>query len=504
MSELPVLITNNSGPIVIHVSSPAPKSTTNNNNNNKANMGAPVRKTRQGGRRAVLIIGFLVLLVSIVIFWESIGQLENASPRVASSSSSSESYSKKKQVFLSKSSPALDYSNSHQDFDFDINAPPIKKSFWDMSTERDEDVDQSSFIFWGRQQANRLDELDETVVKTRKKKKKKKKKLQPFPVITSDDDSVPQAAAGSVILAADALFCRKSVIDYVINATDLKDECDGLKKAFTKNCAGEEEPVLKSRRRLTKDNDNENDNGGYKTAKQRPINPLIWYQHRLHRITRYIRNWLEPKPVLLVEDEILEVWDEAALEVQQEWDWDLLSDDINNHRRLNEEESTERNLDETRATPVPNKTAVAVSNKPRNSLNLPTNLHHVSEKMLSETLMLSQEENIIKSVKNHTNATRTAAQTESAASQKAVSDTADLVSSVLNDPTSVEARTCCTSILNVFHENCFVDEEEELSDSRLVIVVAVIALCGLVKSLIRHFQIRWLPEAAGCILVGCK
>jgi hypothetical protein len=28
------------------------------------------------------------------------------------------------------------------------------------------------------------------------------------------------------------------------------------------------------------------------------------------------------------------------------------------------------------------------------------------------------------------------------------------------------------------------------------------ACCGVVKSLIRHFRILWLPEAAGCILVG--
>ena len=83
-----------------------------------------------------------------------------------------------------------------------------------------------------------------------------------------------------------------------------------------------------------------------------------------------------------------------------------------------------------------------------------------------------------------------------------MSDTTDLVSSVLNDPTSVEARTCCASILNVFHENCSVADDEELSDKRLFIGVFVIALCGLVKSLIRHFHLRWLPEAAGCILVG--
>jgi len=32
--------------------------------------------------------------------------------------------------------------------------------------------------------------------------------------------------------------------------------------------------------------------------------------------------------------------------------------------------------------------------------------------------------------------------------------------------------------------------------------VCVIALCGIVKSMIRHYKLRWLPEAGGCILVG--
>jgi hypothetical protein len=45
-------------------------------------------------------------------------------------------------------------------------------------------------------------------------------------------------------------------------------------------------------------------------------------------------------------------------------------------------------------------------------------------------------------------------------------------------------------------------EEEEFNDKRLFVIVCVIALCGVVKSLIRHFKLRWLPEAGGCILVG--
>jgi hypothetical protein len=225
----------------------------------------------------------------------------------------------------------------------------------------------------------------------------------------------------------------------------------------------------------------------------------------------------------MAEEEIIKEWDDAAFKVAQ--GWDALSDDdslpTSSHRRLIEErsneDSNEDSSDEERSNedpsdtpvvPLNNKTTPTPKEKPKLlSLAMPTNLHHVSEKTFMETLMLKQEENLIASVKaaqNQTNATKTDAAADAAASVKAVSDTTDLVSSVLNDPLSVEARTCCASILNVFHENCNVDEDDELSDSRLFIVVAVIAFCGLVKSLIRHFHIRWLPEAAGCILVGGK
>ena len=248
---------------------------------------------------------------------------------------------------------------------------------------------------------------------------------------------------------------------------------------------------------------------------------------------------LQPE-IFMIEDEILEEWDEATYQVQN--DWDIDTDDalargmegpslLSNQRILSQaddfaraetrleqkemkaQQVLEEQNSETTDPPVAassqssNKTSTSSKEKPKlSNLALPTNKHHVSEKMLSETLLLQQEEHLMAHVIAATSnaTTTTVAGAEAAKSSKAVSDTLEFVSSVLNDPSSVEARTCCTSILNVFHENCSVDEGDELSDSRLFIVVAVIALCGLVKSLIRHFQIRWLPEAAGCILVGGK
>ena len=59
-------------------------------------------------------------------------------------------------------------------------------------------------------------------------------------------DTLPENAdaiddyAYSPIPASDALECRSSVISFVINATDVKDECDGLRRAFDKACSVQE------------------------------------------------------------------------------------------------------------------------------------------------------------------------------------------------------------------------------------------------------------------------
>lgn len=431
-----------------------------------------------------------------------------------------------------------------------------------------------------------------------------KKKLQPFPVIRYDDDNIPRGAHGSVIHAADALLCRESVIDYVINATDLKDECDGLKKAFTKTCADDQDSgpvpgggsIVQSASGysspLHDDESETQKDGRVRSQRQRRLtkngidvpfsaanNPVIEWQYRLHRLTRFIRSQTSrllyrtatttKKDLLMAEDEVLEEWDDALEEVRRGWDWRnrdreiqfildwVVNEDSEDaydqqipaasnltfytvgsskppqqvHQRNLREESMATNGRNKRSDSMENdapslsilsqKDKVATNsttsanspqakdvpkdvNKHLANLALPTTMKHVSEKLLSETLMLQQEHKYMKAVHNQTNHTVSDAQADAMASVKAVSDANDLVSSVFNDPTSVEARTCCTSILNVFHENCNYEPEEELSDSRLFVAILIIAVCGLVKSLIRHFSIRWLPEAAGCILVGGK
>lgn len=431
----------------------------------------------------------------------------------------------------------------------DFGVVDADSNFDEGTSEENDDVFGGSFTFWG-QQANRLNEFDPKTIPDQKKLKKRKgakrgEKLRPFPVISETDDHVPQGAAGSVMRAADALLCKESVVDYVINATDLRDECGGLKKAFTKHCADDSpdvSPKRRGRRRLLLSLEDEPIE---KTPKD---NPVLAWKIRINQVMRDVGNF-PPR------SDYLDFWKWQAMQRQfhvgngrkmvalneaEQPDYSRMAAHMNPRGQRHRLEGSDPddpedefiandvvplprdpdapeprgNVDATQtSTHAPMTTqntteAAHLKEKPKVNLALPTNLVHVSEKMLSETLMLQQEDKIIASVKAAQNATNTTksskAAVKAAESAKAVGDAVDYVSSVLNDPTSVEARTCCTSILNVFHETCSVDEEEELSDRRLFIVVVVIALCGLVKSLIRHFQIRWLPEAAGCILVGGK
>ena len=343
-------------------------------------------------------------------------------------------------------------------------------------------------------------------------------KIGPFPVVQTNDDNIPLArlSVGSFLHASDALLCRESIIDYVINATDLKDECDGLKKAYTTNCVADEQ------------NEEPDAPLGSSSSRRRlPLikedNSVIYWQRQLFHWSRDIRSWWwkVATPVFMSEDQILDEWNDAAYEVEQGWDLSLYhQEDIarmlrgdEDNEKSNQKQDDEDDDDSTENKSLTmtveqekplqnsNKTTKVIS-KPLANLALPITSKHVSDKALTGTLMLQQDNNLMNAVKNQTNTTVTEAQADAQVSSKAVSDAADMISNVLNDPTSVEARTCCTSILNTFHENCSVDEEEELSDKRLFVGVAVVAFCGLVKSLIRHFSIRFLPEAAGCILVG--
>jgi hypothetical protein len=344
--------------------------------------------------------------------------------------------------------------------------------------------------------------------KMRERKEEEKPNVEPaFPVIDQSDDEIPTGKSSFAEGVAEQLECRKSVIDFVINATDAKDECNGLKKAFDKTCNSDSVGQIMAsadahpsadpqRRRL------------FEKRMRRD------WKLRLYQIARSLRSftatYLVPvdNSFFFAEDEILgDAWEEAQYQVRNDYDFvvhegirrRLIADGVPRYAtpRARFVQELELLQNATNATETPKK-------KPSQSLSLPTSSKHVSDQMLSETLMLQTEKDIEAAimVSNQTNATLNEAQSDAMASSKALHDTTAAVSALLNDPTSVEARTCCASILNVYHEHCDTTEDDHLSDSNLFIMVFIIAFCGLVKSLIRHFQIRWLPEAAGCILVG--
>jgi hypothetical protein len=523
-----------SGPVVVHFSKSSAET---------SKMGTITPRRMQKGRsRKLWIVTGLVIVVVIGMFYESKEQLETTGGPLGQTTLKSNTLQRYTTATMDVNAPPMMQQNSHSS---DSNRPQTQ-SFWELADNgsppsRPSSKPQSKFSLFSWGQSKRFEkEVPKKASKTTKKRKKQltqastNEKLHPIPVIDENDDRVPQAVAGAVLRAADALLCRESVIDYVINATDLKDECEGLKKAYTKNCGGDDEDesaVARRQRRLKN-----------APTRESTKNPVIQWQQWLHwKIHLMRRYWLPHQPkALLIEDEILNEWNDASYAVEMGWSIDaahatVLDDTTripsgplssSTKRKLNEaeefaraeqrlarKESVAESAAETAAsnliTPTPhrplppNKTVTVNKEKQKlSNLALPTSKHHVSEKMLSETLLLQQDDRLMAHVKAATNNATANAVADAAKSTKAVSDTFEFVSNVLNDPSSVEARTCCTSILNVFHENCYVDEEEELSDSRLFIVVAVIAVCGMVKSLIRHHQIRWLPEAAGCILVG--
>jgi hypothetical protein len=315
-----------------------------------------------------------------------------------------------------------------------------------------------------------------------------------------------------------ALKCSESVKNFVINATDGKDECDGLIKAYEKTCSDnthDEEPTKRSRRHLYEharkrrrklwDKLNTPILLRWRAYVYRTVNALKRLRHKLLLAIGCI-DYDVNSIFIFAEDEVLKAWDDAQhlvdnnlYEIVQSDARRLMNEDrciadadLEKHRRLQSGE------DENNEIPA-EKHGTTTSGT--TSLHLPINSQeHLSEKYANDALLLQENGIILKAANENTTVT----QDEATKSKKAVSDTGNAVSALLNDPSSKEAITCCSSILSVYHDLCSTDVEEQVSDSRLFFLVFVLACCGMVKSLIRHYRILWLPEAAGCILVGGK
>lgn len=335
---------------------------------------------------------------------------------------------------------------------------------------------------------------------------------------------------GVPLHASEALQCRESVINFVINATDGKDECDGLIKAFDKTCSNDETDTHDSRRRRQLENRRQPPSPS-RHRKRRLWDKLhVPYAIRLRALAyrtsrtlersaqclfRMLGSAEERSPFFFAEDEVFKAWDVAQYFVANSLDGliqsvarssmykeqCLLYEREEDEKRGRQMRQLEEKLEEEVSHELPPLVTDKAKGPPSSTaLQLPIkSQQHVSEKTANDALLLQQGEKIIKAANESL-----VAKEEAAKSKKSISATSDAVSAVLNDPSSVEARTCCASILNVYHELCSSDVEEQVSDKRLFFLVFIMACCGMVKSLIRHFRILWLPEAAGCIIVGGK
>ena len=63
----------------------------------------------------------------------------------------------------------------------------------------------------------------------------------------------------------------------------------------------------------------------------------------------------------------------------------------------------------------------------------------------------------------------------------------------------IENWECCSSLHSFYAEHC-----RNLGDITMSLLgfVIVLVVCVIVKSLVQKFEAHWLPESAGCILVG--
>jgi len=282
--------------------------------------------------------------------------------------------------------------------------------------------------------------------------------------------------------ASEKLQCPASALSFVINATDIKDECEGLRKAFDKTCGGH---PTNTREKYARE--------------KRNAGP----QRRRLSTLENIRSLNESNVIKVT------MWNPIR---------DYLKVRLDSLKHRQAQETQPDQVEDDNLQPVP---PVEEKKKPI-SPALPTSSFDVTDVTLNESLTLHADlDEIAKAIADITNHTMQEQEDSDASGTKnhnpqknhehkstaeehaeELKSTAVAVSAVINSPEALETQECCRSILKVFHEECDSPEEEEFNDKRLFVIVCVIALCGMVKSLIRHFKLRWLPEAGGCILVG--
>jgi len=312
-----------------------------------------------------------------------------------------------------------------------------------------------------------------------------------------------------------SLDCRDSVREFLDYSTDVKDECNGLRKAFEMTCSGD----------TTSSDDKDKSD-------------VLNQSHARRKLQGWDNEYLLPRS----NADIIKDSDSVAKN-QPSWIVShLRKKTISARRYITQLVDSNMEEDSVRSNTDPNKDEDGVDNekqkegeidlgdelvvadveeKPKISPSLPSTTGDLGSHMLSHAVTLAdgtsnEAINIVLETLDHTlssNSTKnnntsssgkplSLAEKDAAASTEAISAATAAISAVLNSPEAIEARTCCESILKVYHKECDNPDNEEYNDSKISLIVCVVAICGMVKSVINYFKIRWLPEAGGCILVG--
>lgn len=299
------------------------------------------------------------------------------------------------------------------------------------------------------------------------------------------------AASSEPKTAISKLECPAFVTDFIVNATDVKDECEGLTKAFDLTCNGSHK---KDRTKMARKSPPA---GGMRRRLSEFISATMYDSESSIKASTF----LQYSHVKIQQFKHKQQLNIKQLEHAERMKRRMLQGIEENYQA---EEAVQEDEEEEEDIPL--------------SPSLPTANMEVNDELLNDALTLNTDlEDIAKAIEDINNAT-TSVHSHSNDQNPNVPEsehhhhhqqteaeelnTAVAVSAVIHSPQVIETQACCRSILKVYHTECNTPENEEYNDKRLFVIVCVIALCGLVKSLIRHFKIRWLPEAGGCILVG--
>lgn len=389
------------------------------------------------------------------------------------------------------------YDHTRSTGGWDVNGPPVRLPPGETILSRRNDAAAMSNDAFSRRESEINNVGEDTVLAT---------------------ESSHVVASGGSVDATKALTCRQSVLDYVINATDAKDECDGLTKAFQKTC-GEtaaraahqyrQSSVLHGqakRQQRKQQRQRKNPPNGVRSSHSSRRLPHRKLHDKLRkrfewRLYNFCQTWQErihrlftsPDPLpFFAEDAVSgKAWNDALYIVDNhlvdEFYRDVIGGTTFRRRLEDDEDELEPDIVSDEIDKVAtNETKIEDTIPKPLTLDLPKAIEPLSETTLNIVNLGNQDGTDANDPMDDPNNVKPHV--------KPVEDPLD--------PNSPEGRACCVSILKVYQQNCSTEPESEVSDKRLFFVVFVMAFCGMVKSLIRSSRLLWLPEAAGCILVG--